>query len=184
MQTDLAGTKAGAESIREKRVKLITSNLQQEMQKILSSCILTTEFPSTTIAFQFTVIELDSDLIQTMINCASLALFKSTLACRCLPVGITMFLKPTNSGDLKRPQNPNEWIQLDPNLAHIKNQSHYSHRGTMVWNVSTQELISQSLTPLKGNSSLGFKDLEVLAGVSYTIAKEVHKFIIGSADLQ
>ena len=70
MQIETSGTKAGAESIKEKRIRLLISNLQTEMQKIISSCILTENYPATTIAFQFTILELDSDIIQSMINCA------------------------------------------------------------------------------------------------------------------
>jgi ribonuclease PH len=63
MQVEISGTKASAESIKEKRIRLLISNLSTEMQKILSSCILTENYPATTIAFQFTVLEMDSDLV-------------------------------------------------------------------------------------------------------------------------
>ena len=63
MQVEVMGTKAAAESVKEKGIKLLISNLQTEMQKILSSCILTENYPATTIAFQFTILEMDSDLI-------------------------------------------------------------------------------------------------------------------------
>ena len=63
MQIEIIGTKAGAESVKEKRMRVLISNLQAEMQKILSSCILTENYPATTIAFQFTILEMDSDLI-------------------------------------------------------------------------------------------------------------------------
>jgi ribonuclease PH len=92
MQIDTSGTKAGAESIREKRIRSLINNLQTEMQKILSSCILTENYPATTIAFQFTILEMDSELLQSMINCASLALYKSDISSRCLPIAITMLL--------------------------------------------------------------------------------------------
>ncbi len=51
MQIEVMGTKAAAESVKEKGIKLLVSNLQTEMQKILSSCILTENYPATTIAF-------------------------------------------------------------------------------------------------------------------------------------
>ena len=50
MQMDQAGSKAGSDSIKEKRLKGLTHNLQAELQKILSSCILTESYPATTIA--------------------------------------------------------------------------------------------------------------------------------------
>ena len=146
------------------------------MQKIISSCILTENYPATTIAFQFTILELDSDIIQSMINCASLTLYKSDIASRCLPISITMFLQ---SGKEKRSsKSPADWIILDPTLAHIKNQQAYSHRITMTWNVDTQELISQSLVPLGKPMPLDFSDLELLTGLSLTCARNLHSFII------
>jgi hypothetical protein len=76
-----------------------------------------------------------------MINCASLALYKSDISSRCLPVAITMYLLP---GDKRKggSGNPSEWLLLDPTLYHIKNPYAYSHRLMMVWNVDTNELIS------------------------------------------
>ena len=53
MQLDQAGTKAASDSIREKRLKAITHNVQAELQKTLQSCILTESYPATTIAFNF-----------------------------------------------------------------------------------------------------------------------------------
>jgi ribonuclease PH len=107
MQTDVIGTQGGANFVSEKKIKDISLNLQTELQKIMSSCILTDLYPSTTIAFQFTVIEMDSDLLQSMINCASLALYKSGISCRCLPISITLFLKPI---DKRSSKAPTEWI--------------------------------------------------------------------------
>lgn len=119
MLMDAMGTQASSDSVREKKVKLIQSTLQTELQKILSSCILTEQYPATTIAFQFTVVEMDSDLLQSLINSASLALYKSSISCRCLPIAVTMFL---SSGDKRSASKPADWITLDPNMSHIKNQ--------------------------------------------------------------
>lgn len=126
------GTKGGAYSVKERAIRSLTQSLQSELSKVFSSCILTEMYPATTIAFQFTVIELDSDLLQSMINCASLTLYKSTIQCRCLPIAITMFLKPAEKRHQKAPK---EWIQIDPNYAHFKHATQYTHRTSMVWNV-------------------------------------------------
>ena len=53
---------------------------------------------------------MDADLIQSLVNCASLALFKSSIKCRTLPVAVAMLLK---SGDRSKPST---WIVQDPNL--------------------------------------------------------------------
>jgi hypothetical protein len=50
-ELEIIGTAAGAESVKERRIKLVVSNIQAEVQKILSSCILTENYPATTIAF-------------------------------------------------------------------------------------------------------------------------------------
>jgi hypothetical protein len=110
-----------------------------------------------------------------MINCASLALYKSDISSRCLPVAITMYILP---GEKRKGGNPSEWLLLDPTLSHIKNSQSYSHRQIMVWNVDTNELISESLTPLGRSCPLELKELEVVTGVSQSIAKNLHSFMI------
>lgn len=56
-------SKASAESVKERRMKFIIGNLQFEMQKILSSCILVEKYPATTLVFNFDIVELDADLL-------------------------------------------------------------------------------------------------------------------------
>lgn len=63
MTVDQIGTKAAADFAKERRMKSLVGNLSAELQKILSSCILTEQYPATTIAFQFTILELDSDIL-------------------------------------------------------------------------------------------------------------------------
>ena len=112
-------TKGAAEAVKERKVKYLVSVLQQEIHKVLASCILTEQYPATTIAFNFHIVELDSDLLQSMINCASVALFHSNLLCRCLPVAISMFLlndrKAVKDSQVK-------WVLLDPNMTQIRSQ--------------------------------------------------------------
>lgn len=163
MQLDQAGTKAAADSIREKRLKAITHNVQAELQKTLQSCILTESYPATTIAFNFQVIELDADLLQSLVNCASLALLKSGLRCRCLPVAVAMLLK---SGDRQK-----NWIVQDPNVHQIKHQQQFSHHVVMTWAVDTKELIASSLVPMAKAVPLELADLDTVMALSLSVAE-------------
>ena len=49
------------------------------MASILSSSIETENYVGTQISVTFTVVELDCDIMQAMVNCASVALLNSTL---------------------------------------------------------------------------------------------------------
>jgi hypothetical protein len=40
----------------------------------------------------------------------------------------------------------------------------------MTWNVDTKEIISSTLTPLARSIPLDFKELEIIAGISYSYA--------------
>lgn len=91
-------SKGAADSIKEKRIKYLISNIQHEISKILSSCIIVEKYPASTLVFNFNIVELDSDLIQSMVNCASVALYKSEIECRCLPTAVTILL---NGGERK-----------------------------------------------------------------------------------
>lgn len=79
-----------------------------------------------------------------MVNCAAIALYKSELECRCVPVAISMLIQ---GGDRKT-KNEINWVNIDPNNAQIKNQSQYSHKATFVMNVNTEEFISSSIKSL------------------------------------
>lgn len=112
----LMPSKAAAESVKERRMKFVVGNLQFEMQKILTSCILVEKYPATSLIFNFDIVELDSDLLQSMINCAAIALYKSELECRCIPVAITMLIA---SGDRKSKKEIN-WVSIDPSITQIR----------------------------------------------------------------
>ena len=165
MQLDQAGTKAASDSIREKRLKAITHNVQAELQKTFQSCILTESYPATTIAFNFQVIELDADLMQSLVNSASLALLKSSLRCRCLPVAVAMLLK---SGDRSK---PGSWIVQDPSLHQIRHQQQFSHHAVMTWAVDTKELIASSIAPLGKAVPLELGDLDTVLALSLSVAE-------------
>lgn len=74
-------------------------------------------YPATTIAFNFSVIEMDCDIIQALVNCASAALLKSSLHCRCLPIAVTMLLKNIDKRSSKK---PSDWIVTDPNYSQLR----------------------------------------------------------------
>ncbi len=63
MQMAQMASKASAESIKEKRIKFLIGNLQFELNKVLTSCILTENYPATSLTFTFSIVEMDSDLL-------------------------------------------------------------------------------------------------------------------------
>ena len=72
----------------ERKVKEQITTLTQTMASILSSSIATENYVGTQISVTFTVVELDCDILQAMVNCASVALLNSTLQCRFLPAAV------------------------------------------------------------------------------------------------
>ena len=60
----------------------------QSLQAVLAQSIQTGVYQGTQIVCTFSVVELDGDLFQSLINAAAVALLDSTLKCRCLPVAI------------------------------------------------------------------------------------------------
>ena len=47
-------------------------------------------YQGTQIVCNFSVVELDGDLFQNLVNCVSVALLDSPLKCRCLPVAVSV----------------------------------------------------------------------------------------------
>ena len=64
--------------------------MTQTMSSVLTAAIATENYSGTQIAVSFSVVELDCDILQAMINCASVAMLNSTLKCRFLPVAVTI----------------------------------------------------------------------------------------------
>jgi len=75
-------------------MKQVVGNLQFELVKVLTSIVLVENYPATTLAFNFNIIELDSDVLSSLINCASLALNSSVIQCRCIPAAVCLLVKP------------------------------------------------------------------------------------------
>lgn len=140
--------KTSADFLKEKRLKFIIGALQFELTKILTSCVITERYPATTISFNFRIVEMDSDIIQSLVNCAAVALFNSNIECRFIPVGITLMIKSTEGKQSKSKKNLGEWIQIDPNMAQLKSVNTFSHKATMVLNPNNDELVSTTLVSL------------------------------------
>ena len=73
--------------------------MTQTMSSILTSAIATEKYSGTQITVTFTVVELDCDIVQAMINCASVALLNSTLKCRFLPAAVCILQEPTKADE-------------------------------------------------------------------------------------
>eukprot|EP00347_Sterkiella_histriomuscorum_P022038 403331903 len=172
LQMSQMPSRGAAESVKERRMKFITGALQFEMQKVLQSCILIEKYPATSLVFQFDIVELDGDLIQNMINCAAIALSQSPIECRCIPVAISLLVNGDRSSQKKNSNdNVGKWLQVDPNVSQLRNQSQYSHKATFVVNVNTEEIISSSIKPLGKSQPLDLIELETL-NVSHRLKKE------------
>ena len=88
--------------------------------------------------FNFTIIECDQDLMQALINCASIALSNSNFQLKCIPVAICILRK-----------SDDEYV-VDPSIEEIKTMRHHqiTHKLLTVTDVNKEELIYSSLLPL------------------------------------
>lgn len=66
------------------------TQLSQTMSSILTAAIATEHYSGTQIAINFSIVELDCDILQAMVNCASVAMLNSTIKCRFLPVAVCL----------------------------------------------------------------------------------------------
>lgn len=82
------------------------------MQRILGSVILTENYLQTQIVFNFTIVELDSDLLQSMVNCVSVTLLHSQLKYKCLPIGVCLLIHSD--------RGKNNKCLIDPNLESLR----------------------------------------------------------------
>ena len=93
----------------EQKLKQVIEQIQQTMVGVLGSALDTEQYAGTQIMCTFSVIELDMDLLQAMINCVSVALLSSAFKCRCLPTAISMLVQKPIDGQQSAPV-------IDPNL--------------------------------------------------------------------
>ena len=134
---------------------------------ILSSCIATDQYQGTLITCTFSIVELDQDILQAMINCAAVALLSSSLKCRCLPVAICVLHVPT----------PNN-IFVDPSLSELRGGM---RKFRLVFNPDTEELI-YSCMESRGSGSLTMENVEQIVGVGLAAAKKIQTWILQATD--
>ncbi len=94
----LMPTQSIAQTIQERTMKQLTSDLQQELVKILQSVVLVEEYPGTSLVFNFNITDMDSELMQAMVNCAGVALASSEVKCRGVPVAVSMLVMSERKG--------------------------------------------------------------------------------------
>ena len=106
-----------------------------------------------------------------MVNCAAVALFASTLKCRCLPVAVSVLYSPSQNN-----------ILVDPTLAELKSYCKYETKLRLVFNVDTEELLYSSMEATRGlsdtNKPLSLDNLEQLIGVGLSSAKRIQQWIL------
>ena len=87
-QAESLPTEAVVKMARERKLKEHITQLCQTMSSILTAAIATESYSGTQISVSFSVVELDCDILQAMVNCASVAMLNSELKCRFLPASI------------------------------------------------------------------------------------------------
>ena len=83
---------------KERQLKEQLTELTQTMSSVLTAAIATEHYSGTQIAVTFSIVELDCDIVQAMVNCASVAMLNSTIKCRFLPVAVCL-LQQENPAD-------------------------------------------------------------------------------------
>ena len=96
----------------ERKLKEINTQLTQTMSYILSQAIATEEYSGTQISCTFNIVELDCDIIQALVNCASVALLNSTVKCKFLPAATCILLQNFDESNASDDSNLS-WV-LDP----------------------------------------------------------------------
>ena len=135
-QAENLPTEAVAQMHKERKMKDQLTQLTQTVSSILTAAIATEHYSGTQISVTFSVVELDCDIVQALVNCASVAMLNSSLKCRFLPVAVCMLQQ-------------NEGSCVDPSLRQLANQSTFSQKVRLVFNVDTDELSYSSMEALK-----------------------------------
>lgn len=118
--------------------------------------------------------EIDSDVLSSMLNCAALALNSSPIECRCIPAAVCLLVKADR-------RDQSDFVLLQPTLGQIRNQIAYSHKANFVVNVDTEELISSLVKPIGVSQSslpLDLTQLETLTSVALASARRIHEQIM------
>jgi hypothetical protein len=91
-----------------------------------------------------------------MINCASIALFNSQINCRCIPIAVCILIKSSN----RNSSSVKNFIQVDPDIAQIRDYKTFSHKILTVANVESDEFIYSNMISLGERSPVDLRDLE------------------------
>ena len=121
----------------------------------------------------FSVVELDQDILQAMVNCASVALLSSSLKCRCLPIAICLLHAPT----------PNN-VLVDPSISELRSTGKFVHKMHLVFNPDTEELLYSNLEETNGQAwakPLTLENTEQLVGVGLAAAKIIQQWVLQCA---
>ena len=124
---------------KERRLKELLTQLSQTVSSILTASIATEHYSGTQISVTFNIVELDCDIVQAMVNCASVAMLNSAIKCRFLPVGVCLL------------QQPESISCVDPTLRQLSNQVAFAQKVRLVFNVDTAELTYSSMEALQHN---------------------------------
>mgnify|MGYP001806374463 CR=1 FL=1 len=84
---------------------------------------------------------MDGDIIQSLINVASIALNSSQIESRCIPASICLLVKSDR-------KSPKDFVVVQPTKVQIRNQIAFSHKCNFVFNVDTEEIISLMIKPI------------------------------------
>jgi len=84
------GNEAAIRAQSERLVKQKISQVITDVASVLAQSIHTEQYRGTQLVVAFSVVELSADLLQSLINCAAIALLSSSIRCRCLPVAICL----------------------------------------------------------------------------------------------
>lgn len=142
------------------------------MSSILTAAIATEHYSGTQIAVTFSVVELDCDIVQALVNCASVAMLNSSIKCRFLPVAICLLQQQDAS--------QSSASAVDPNLRQLSNQATFGQKVRLVFNVDTEELTYSSMEALKHDQMLDLAEIERIMGTGLSAARKLHKLVLQS----
>ena len=159
---------------KERKLKEQLTQLTQTVSSVLTAAIATEHYSGTQISVSFSVVELDCDILQALVNCASVAMLNSTIKCRFLPVAICLLQQ--DQGDAT-----GQSVSLvDPMLRQLSNQVTFAQKVRLVFNVDTEELTYSSMEALKHGSMLDLASMERTIGTGLSSAQKLHKLILQS----
>ena len=129
----------------------------------------------------FTIIECDQDLLQSLVNCAASALLGSSFQLKCIPTAICILAKDGGTA-----------FQVDPSLEQISSmRQQFTHKLFAVVDSQKEEFIYSSIQPLSwtttsaddraNSSALDLDALEKLMGLALSCGKKIHEFIVESS---